>query len=169
MAFEDLDQVFDDTLSLPIAGKTYVFPGADAELGLWCQRLCSAGMTISAGEKPVGPLPQLTFDDEEEDALYVRLCGDAWGDMLTDSVSWEKMKMVAQTVLIWIGSGRELAEAYWNSGGNPEAFAPRRTRRASTRTAGANVTQQPGSMNTTKSHPTNGERSRRRRSRGKSS
>lgn len=150
MGFRDLDEVFEDTLPLPIGGKVYVVPAPDAELGLWCQRMLSAGLMIQAGQSPPDGLPSLTLDDADEVELYRRMLGGTYDQMIDDGVSWPKIQLVAQTALFWIGSGRPLAEEFWASGGDPEAFPPPR-RKTSTRTGGGNTTKRRASTSGTKS------------------
>jgi hypothetical protein len=153
MGFQDLDTLFDDTLPLPIGGKVYVVPAPDAELGLWCQRMVSAGLMIQAGETPPENMPKLTLNDEDEEALYRRMLGDTYNELINDAVSWPRIQLIGQTALLWIGSGRPLAEEFWNSGGDPEAFPParRRTRPGSTSTGEARTTRRRGSTSGTTS------------------
>jgi hypothetical protein len=153
MGFQDLDALLDDTLSLPIGDKVYIVPAPNAELGLWCQRMVAAGLMIQAGQTPPESMPKLTLDDEDEEALYRRMLGDAFDALLADGVSWPKIQIVGQTALLWIGSGRPLAEEFWNSGGDPEAFPParKRTRPGSTSTGEARTTKRRGSTSGTTS------------------
>jgi hypothetical protein len=158
MGFEDLDQFLDDGLDLPVGGVTYRIPAPDAMLGLWCQRLCAAGFAVSRGEEPPGNLPKapdLNLDDEDEHALYRRLCGDAWDQMIKAGVSWPKLQVVGTTVLLWVGLGQQTAEAYWRSGGDPNSLGPtRRQRRALSSTVTASSTRKPDSTSGTKSRRT---------------
>jgi hypothetical protein len=162
MGFRDLDTLFDDTLPLPIGGKVYIVPAPDAELGLWCQRMVSAGLMIQAGETPPETAPPLTLDDDDERALYQRMLGETFDVMVSDGISWPKIQLVGQTALLWIGSGRPLAEQFWNSGGDPEAFPPRRSKKAGTRgstsTAAANTTKRQASTSGTRSRKANSKR-----------
>lgn len=164
MTFVDLDELLDDTLPLPIGGRVFAVPSCDAELGLWCQRLMSAAAAINAGQKPlpVPPLKPLPGSDDPEivadgaqvpadEALYRRLLGPAWDELQAAGVGWEKITVVAQTAIFWVASGRAAAEAFWNSGGNPEASAPNRRARRSSSTGGATTTRSPNSGSTTKS------------------
>jgi hypothetical protein len=152
MGFQDLDAVFDDTLPLPTGGKVYVVPAPDAELGLWCQRMISAGLMIQAGQTPPDNMPKLTLDDSDEEALYRRMLGDTYNELINDAVSWPRIQLIGQTALLWIGSGRPLAEEFWNSGGNPEVFPPqRKPLRGLTGTGAARTTKRPGSTSGTKS------------------
>lgn len=153
MGFEDLDQFFDDSISLPIGGTIYRIPGPDAQLGLWCQRLCAAGYAANTGQE-MPSMPELEFDDDSADALYKRLCGPAWDAMLGDGVSWPKMQVVGATVLLWVGLGKEAAERFWAAGGDPNASGPpqaQRRRAASKRTAAVATTAPRDSTSGTRS------------------
>lgn len=168
--FGDLDERFDPDLTLPISGVKYVIPSPDAELGMWLQRLMAIGMSIQNGGKPesIPPLKprvghpedvEITADggvvgDGDEHALYRRLLGPAWDQLWADKVPWAKIKMVGETASLWVGSGVPAAEAYWNSGGDPEALAPNRAARRSRATGGANTTRSRNSTSGTKSRKT---------------
>jgi hypothetical protein len=170
MGFRDLDELLDDGLPLPISGKIYRIPPADAELGLWCQRLISLGMAVQMGETLPEGAPPLTLDDDDENALYRRLLGSrqnaegewvggVFDELIADGVNWERIKIVGQTAMFWVGAGRELAEAFWNAGGDPEAFPPRRRpSKASTRTAAGSTTKRAGSTSGTRSRKTGSHR-----------
>lgn len=72
--FADLDSIFDDHLRLPIRGRVYAIPPANAELGLLCTRLVMAGTQVAQkGRVTSGTRAQLDDDDETE--LYQRLLG----------------------------------------------------------------------------------------------
>jgi hypothetical protein len=162
MAFKALNEVFDGRLALPGKdGKVYHVPEPDAELGAWCTALFTAGVAISIGEKPPeGGLPELQLDDDAEDAMYLRVLGRALLDELrADGCGATTVKFFGQTAFIWIAAGTEAAEAFWNSGGDPKASAPREARRAAMKaqatastppTVAASTTRRVASTNGTK-------------------
>lgn len=175
--FADLDEFLESSLTLPVGGRMYVIESPDAELGLWCQRLYTLALQIQQGEtpSPIPPLKALPDDPDQtpitaesnasvpqDERLFRRLLGPVWDQLHADRVPWHKIKMVAETAVFWVGAGLELAEAYWNSGGNPEALSPNRKARRSTNTGGANTTKKPASGNGTKSRVTGSRRSARR-------
>jgi hypothetical protein len=171
MSFNEIDELLDDGIYLPAGGKRYRIPSPDAELGLWCQRVLGAGIAINAGQEPpkLQALPQSLNDDEERE-LYIRLLGPAWQEMLADGVSWERVRLIGQTVFVWVGGGREMAELYWNSGGDPKVSTNRANRRAgSTGSAGASTTKARASTSGTRSPAKSTSQSASRRSRGKPS
>lgn len=170
MPFKDLDDFFHDTLDLPIGEKIYSVPSPPATLGLWCQRVFGAGVGIANGESPdkIPNMPQF-FDDDEERALYERLLGPVWTQLSDDGVNWERIRLVGMTAFIWIGASRDLAEQFWNSGGDPKASASNRAARRtrSTGTDAGSTTPIPVSGSGTKSRKTGTAPSAPRRSRGK--
>jgi len=175
MGFVELDEVFDDGLPLPVNGKIYRVRGCDGATGLWCQRLMGAAVAVASGAERPPDIPTLDLDGDDEVALYRRLVGPAWDEMLTDGVSWPKMMLVGQTAFIWAGSGRTIAEEFWNSGGSdPKAILPNRAARrsASTRsTDGGATSKSSASMSGTKRQkaPSKSSTKAATRSRGKTS
>lgn len=168
--FADLDEFLDDTLELPGGnGKTYRISSPDVELGLWVQRVLSAGVAAAKGGTPL-PIPDLRNIDgtiitsangviPQDEALYQRLLGPVWGELKADGVPWNRVQLISQTAMFWVGTGIDTALAFWNAGGRPgEAPAPnRQTRRAaSTSTARGTATRKPASTSGTKSRKTAG-------------
>jgi hypothetical protein len=129
--FKPLHEVFDGRLKLPgDNGKTYLIPEPDEELGLWATAFCAVGVAANMGVEPKGEgLPPLVLDDESERAMYLRVLGPVWEELAADGYGFTTQKHFALTALLWIGLGQESAEAYWNSGGDPKASAPRSMRR----------------------------------------
>ncbi|TDD90772.1 DUF7426 family protein [Actinomadura rubrisoli] len=152
MAFTELDEFFDDTITLPIGGKPYIIDGVSGEDGLWAQRLVDAIERAKKEEDvDVGKL-----DDGDERLLYQRMLGDTFDEMLSDKVKWAKIGHAAMTVFFWTTQNKTVAEQYWQAGGDPEALGSaeptpnRASRRASA--AAARSTRSPA--------PTNGTRAR---------
>jgi hypothetical protein len=124
MSFRELDEFFDDTLKLPIGGKTYVIQSPDSKTGLWVQSMMAVAVAASSG-RDVDPsdLEGLRLDDDEEKDLYRRLLGDTYQEMLDDGVRWHKLKHAGETTLFWVLRGKEFAERIWNGAGDPKAPA----------------------------------------------
>lgn len=124
MSFRDLDEFFDDTLHLPIKGKTYVVQSPSAKVGLMVQGMMAVAADARAG-RDVDPddLQALKLDDDEERDFSRQLLGDAYDQLLGDKVGWHRVQHVTQTVIFWIVRGKEFAEAYWNGAGDPKAAA----------------------------------------------
>jgi hypothetical protein len=174
MAFKALNEVFDGRLSLPGKdGKIYYIPEPDSELGTWCTAMFSAGVAIQLGETPPEGLPPLQLDDTAEDAMYKRVLGEALLEQLkADGYGHGTIRHFGQTAFIWIAAGTEAAEAFWNSGGDPKASAPRRQRRtrataSTTSTVVVNTTPEVGSTNGTKPRKAPSKSPAAGRSRGK--
>ncbi|MGW4639550.1 DUF7426 family protein [Sphaerisporangium sp. NPDC004334] len=147
MAFKDLDEFFVDTLPLPVGGKTYVVPPADAETGLLCQRLMAAGIDAANGKQ----VDLASLDDAGEKDLYRRCLGAVYDELIADGVTWPKVKHCGVTAFLWIAGDVDTAETYWLSGGDddPETPAPNRAARR----AAASTTRKRGSTSTTNPAP----------------
>lgn len=140
MAFKNLNEVFDGRLALPGPnGKVYRVPEPDAELGLWCTAMYTAGLASQLGQQmPDGSsLPPLQLDDDAEDAMYRRVLGPVHAELLADGYGLPTVRFFAQTAFFWIAAGPEIAEAFWNAGGQPDpkAQAPNRAARRAAKTA----------------------------------
>ncbi|MGH3745812.1 MAG: DUF7426 family protein [Micromonosporaceae bacterium] len=147
-SLRNLDDFVDDSLKLPIGGKTYVVPGPDAATGIMCQRLMTAGARAHAG-MDIGDI-SIDLDDEEEDAFFRRVLGPAYEQMVADGVSWPRLKHAALTAFFWIAMDDDTAKAFWEG-----------KRRGPTPKPAATSTQNPASRN-----GTSRKKSRARRSRG---
>lgn len=143
--FQDLDEFYEDHLTLPIGGVDYVIPSPTAELGLAVERLVMRGGKIT-DEDAV-----LLNDDQERD-LYGRLLGPAWELMHANDVAWSKIQHAGKTTMIWIAMGQEAAERAWLGKALTDPPPENRAeRRRSTRTAGATATRAPASTSGTRS------------------
>ncbi|MEU1880836.1 hypothetical protein ABZ470_26315 [Streptosporangium sp. NPDC020072] len=162
--FQDLDEFFDDSLRLPVGGKTYVIPAPDAEVGLLCQRLMHASLAVEQGEEVDDPqlneLAAVVLDDDEERDLYQRILGPVWDELRADRVTWPRIQHVGATALVWVAAGKEAAAKIWGSGGAGEAPAPNRaTRRAaakSIRSRGSGTTTRTTASPSRKAAPSRG-------------
>lgn len=150
MAFEALDELLDDSLTLPLGGRRYTVPAPSARVGIRVQRIVSAaGRAADGGDVDA----ELVADEAEED-LYTAVLGSAYDAMVTGGVSWPALKHASITAMVWIAQDKATAERFWNSGGDPSRMAPNRR---ACRSAGANTTKNPASTN-----GTNGQTARRR-------
>src|SRR4051812_14586508 len=96
--FKDLDEFFDDGLSLPVGGKTYRIPAPSAQVGLYCQKLAEAATQAADGKD----VSEADLDDAREADLYVKVLGPVYDELIADKVSWPKIKHVAVTTFLWI-------------------------------------------------------------------
>ena len=178
--FGDLDDFLSGDnapgLLLTIAGRAYSVPPPSAQVGLWCERIAAtAGQVrqattdaeMAAVAERVEQLPTLPGDA----TFPERVLGTAYPAMVADGVDHIRLRIAAMTAFLWIVGGDEAAERFWSSGGRPEALGPdnRADRRASTTTAGAPTTRQPGSTSGTSPRNTSSRGARARRSRGRKS
>jgi hypothetical protein len=118
VAFNDLDDFFDDALRLPIGGKEYVIT-VSAQAGMRYQKLfalvvaANAGATLSTDE-----LAELDLSDENEKDVFLAVLGPAYEEMVADGVTWPKIKHAAATAFMYAAGDKKLAEQVWS---NPEA------------------------------------------------
>ncbi|MBP8532353.1 hypothetical protein [Streptomyces sp. MK37H] len=125
--FEALDELFDDTLTLPIGDREYVIPSPSAEDGLRVQRITTLAARLQSGGEAVDTT---LLDDEEEIDLFQLCLGPVYDELLAE-VDWVQLRHAGLTAMFWIVSGVETAEKYWRSKGDPSLLAPNReTRRA---------------------------------------
>lgn len=177
--FGELDGYLDPGLALTVRGKVYTVPLPSAALGLWCRRisataqevtaastdeeLLAAGKRASERAATLPPLPgggKLSFEEH-------MLGPELYAEMIADEVPDPYVLFCAQTTYVWIVSGEEAAQRYWEAGGRPEARGPanRAERRAAIRTSStgeAGETPTPGSSSGTRSRRRSGGSGRRR-------
>lgn len=76
---------------------------------------------------------KLTIPDEMEADYFRAILGPAYDQMLENKEPFELVKLAASTVSVWVVSGRDDAESFWNNGGRPDrpqkAPQDRRTKR----------------------------------------
>ncbi|MFI7315140.1 DUF7426 family protein [Streptomyces hygroscopicus] len=146
--FEALDELFDDSLTLPFGDTEYVIPSPSAEDGLRIQKITSLAARLQAGGEAVDTT---LLDDEEERDLLALCLGPVLDEMLSDGITWSRARHAGLTAMFWIVSGPEIAEKYWKTGGDPSLMAPpnRETRRAKSGSAAANSTKRRGSTSGT--------------------
>ncbi|MEU8473764.1 DUF7426 family protein [Streptomyces hygroscopicus] len=133
--FEALDELFDDSLTLPYGTKAYVIPSPSAKDGLRVQRITSLAARLAAGGEAIDTT---LLDDEEERELLALCLGPVLEEMLKDGINWSRVRHAGLTAMFWIASGPEMAERYWKTGGDPSLLAPNReTRRAAQKKSGS--------------------------------
>ncbi|MBK6015624.1 hypothetical protein [Streptomyces sp. MBT53] len=150
MAFQELGNLLDDSLVLPIKGKTYRIPAPSAATGLRVQAIMQAAATAADG----GQADKEVLADAAERDMYADVLGTAHAEMVADGVEWPMLKHAAVTAMVWIIQSKDRAEAYWNTGGDPSQLAPNRQQRRSTSGA-ANKTRSRGSTSGTRPRPAN--------------
>ncbi len=126
MPLTDLDELLEPWLDLPIRGKTYRLPAADAATGLWCQRIAEISMVMRlGGEVSDSDAKALQLDDDEEKSFVERMLTPAvYRQMIEDKVPWEHLRFAGRVAFAWATESREAAVALWERGGRPEASEP---------------------------------------------
>jgi hypothetical protein len=166
--FVDIDAFFDDTLTVPMRGKLYTIPPADAATGLLCQRLMAVGINAAAGKSPDATRAAQLNDADEAD-LMCRLLGgqqwldsdqtqpnpaydpakDVWAEMFADGLDWQRIKHVGTTAMLWAAFDKDTALAYWKSGGAAAPKPQPQPRQPQDRRATAKSAQQGSRAGTT--------------------
>ncbi|WP_086705591.1 DUF7426 family protein [Streptomyces antimycoticus] len=133
--FEALDELWDDTLTLPFGATEYVIPSPSAEDGLRVQKIISLAARLQSGGEAVDTT---LLDDEEERDLLELCLGPVLEEMLADGIPWSRVRHAGLTAMFWVASGPEVAEKYWRTAGDPSQWAPNReTRRAQKKSGSA--------------------------------
>ncbi len=125
MAFQELGNLLDEGLSLPIKGRTYRIPAPSAETGLRVQAIMQAAAVAADG----GMVNTELLADAAERDMYADVLGTAHAEMVSGGVDWPTLKHAAVTAMVWIIQDKNAAERYWNSGGDPSRVAPNREAR----------------------------------------
>ncbi|WP_242908669.1 DUF7426 family protein [Actinomadura terrae] len=117
--FEDIDEVFDSSLTLPINGKKYRIPPVSGLDGLWAQRVVEEIRKAKNG----GDVDAGKLNDGDERLLYQRMLGPVFEEMLADGVKWDRISHAGMTMFLWTTATHDDAESYWKAGGDiPEAL-----------------------------------------------
>ncbi|WP_371677910.1 hypothetical protein [Streptomyces sp. NBC_01276] len=148
MAFEALDELLDERLELPVAGRLYTVPAPSAEIGLRTQALINAAAVAADG----GRADEQVLGDAAERDLYREVLGPAHDQMVADGVKWPVLKHSAITAMVWIAQDKAAAERYWNAAGDPNRLAPNRAARRN-RSGAASSTPSRGSTSGTSTRP----------------
>ncbi|MEU6342224.1 hypothetical protein ABZ883_14930 [Streptomyces sp. NPDC046977] len=152
--FDALDELFDDSLELPVGGKTYRIPSPSAEDGLKVQKIANLAVRLMAGGE-VSEDTELLDDDGELD--LIKLClGPVYDELTADGVSWAWVRHLGMTSMLWITQGIDTARNYWKAGGDPSQMAPNREARRAAKKSGsaaASKTRSRGSTSGTSARP----------------
>ncbi|GHC26962.1 MULTISPECIES: DUF7426 family protein [Streptomyces rochei group] len=105
--------VIPDVLELPIVGRdgvtrTYRISDPPAEDGLSVDQLVQRAARMSMA----GQDDAMLLDDDEEQALYRRVLGEAYGPLVAEAAP-EEVRRAALAVLCWLSSGHEAALRFW--------------------------------------------------------
>ncbi len=149
--FKILEEFQDDALTLPVrlpdgTLREFRIPSPPAEDGLRVQTLMeqSARMADSGTA-----MDTQVLDDAAELDLYRTALGEAYDDLMGAGLGWSRFRHVAMTAVMWITSGLDVAEQYWEADGDPSRAAPNRAARRAASSAAASKTQKRGSSSGT--------------------
>ena len=137
MAFKDIAEHLDPTLQLPIRGKVYEIEPVDSDTGLFLQTYMALNTAVRAGvDITDDDVKRLRIDEDDPRDMMQRVLGDTLDELREDGVSFETIKLVAGTVMIWTLQDREAAEVFWNNGGHlPKANRAQRRQKAPAKSA----------------------------------
>lgn len=123
--FQDLAELLDPTLPLPIRGKVYRVPSPDVATGLRAQATVAIAAKVKAGQN-VTPddIATLKLDDAEEMEFTRSMLGPVLEEMQGDDIPWEYVRHAAKTVFMWLVSDRDEAAKVWSNLGNARRPEP---------------------------------------------
>lgn len=123
------DDVFDESLDLPIKDRTWHIVSPPAELGLRVSRLVAGAMNVSNKKDPTAEqIRAFQFNDEEEERLMLDLLGEENFTEMRAMYSWAILQHVLETVILWVAFNAEVAVIFWQ-GGPKENRAARRSKK----------------------------------------
>lgn len=154
MPLDDLTDLFDPDLVLPIGGKAYRVPPPSAVVGLRLQALQALAVARARGEKlGAADRARLRMDDGAEVDLHRDALGPVYDELLADGVNIEYLRHAGTTAYLRWAVGRDRAEEFWRSRAG-EASRPLSTTAAAPATTGggeATTTPSPASGSGTRS------------------
>ena len=117
--FQDLADLLDPRLHLPIRGKTYHVESPDVATGLRAQATVAIAAKVRQGQD-VTPedIASLKLDDAEEMEFTQSMLGNTFAEMQEDGLPWEYVQHAAKTVFMWLVSDRDEAAKVWANLGN---------------------------------------------------
>ena len=152
MAFQSPTNVFTDYIELPVPVKgdvkVYRIESVSIRAGEFVQQL--VGLMVAQQNGAVlteADAERLKLDDDQEEEFKHSLLGPAYDEMIADGVSWQAMRVVVNTVMVWTTNGIEAAEAAWEAA---MVKAPKAPNRAQKRAGAKSTPNQASPAGTTK-------------------
>lgn len=134
-------------------GKPYLVPSPDGVTGARLSALVAIAAKKSQKlEVTANDLQKIKFSDDEERDLMQMCLGTAYGEMMDDGVTWQRISRIGQYALVVITQGEQAAKDA-AAAGIFSGKAPARNRaqtRAATKSAGSPRTTPPASPSTRK-------------------
>lgn len=153
--FQDLADLLDPFLPLPIRGKTYRIPDPGVKIGLRAQATVAiatkvkAGATVSADD-----IASLQLDDEEEVEFTQSMLGPCFQEMKDDGLPWEYLRHAAKTVFMWLVQDRDEAAKVWANLGNDVRPVPQDRKAPAKKRASGGSTKKASSRSSSTSRRT---------------
>lgn len=161
MAFKAYEEVHEDqSLQLPIGGRTYTVLPPSAAVGMALSMRLAAGIVLNAGVPLTDDAiaeadAEATVGDDEVPDFARQCLGAAYDEMLADKVPQPKVEFAVQTAFLAWTLDKAAAEMFWNSAGKagaPSQKGPARRRTATpTLAAAVSMTPTPASPTGTRS------------------
>lgn len=166
--FKDFES-FVSPLQLPYRGKTYELPLIGAKTGARLHMILAQNAeyerilnenaeAVEAAKKAKRKAPKLQeLPEVPENPTNQEMLGEAIDELYDDDLPIGVINVMANTVYYDFILGREAAEVYWNSGGDPKELQSyiNQLTNSSMNGAGANTTKRPASTSGTKSKTKN--------------
>lgn len=114
-----------EPLAFPIGGKVYTVPPMGMREGLLLQRVINGD--------------DHSLDDAPAEDGWRLVLGSAWDEMVADNVPMAAMARAGLCAMADFQHGRDVAEATWKAGVDPEALAAALTAAAQRKTAPAST------------------------------
>jgi hypothetical protein len=124
--FQDLAELLDPRLPLPILGKTYFISDPGITVGLRAQATVAIATKVKNGvDVSAEDVAALQLDDAEEIDFTKSMLGDTFAEMQDDKLPWEYVRHAAKTTFMWLVADRDEAAKVWrNLGKAPRPKAP---------------------------------------------
>lgn len=153
--FQDLAEMLDPFLPLPIRGKTYRIPDPGITVGLRAQATVAIATKIKAGETvSADDVAALQLDDAEEIDFTKSMLGPCFDEMQADSLPWEYLRHAAKTVFMWLVQDRDEAAKVWSSLGNAPRPVPQDRKAPAKKRASGGSTKKASSRSSSNSRRT---------------
>lgn len=133
--FQDLAELLDPRLPLPIRGKTYFISDPGITVGLRAQATVAIATKVKNGvDVSAEDVAALQLDDAEEIDFTKSMLGETFAEMQADDLPWEYVRHAAKTAFMWLVADRDEAAKVWSNLGKaarPKAPQDRKPKKAS--------------------------------------
>jgi hypothetical protein len=152
--FQDLAEMLDPRLPLPIRGKTYFISDPGITVGLRAQATVAIATKVKNGvEVSAEDVAALQLDDAEEIDFTKSMLGDTFAEMQADDIPWEYVRHAARTAFMWLVADRDEAAKVWRNLGKAPRPVPQ-DRKPKKKPASGGKTKKASSPNSSTSRRT---------------